>query len=168
MSDRPLYERIKSGEIKVNRKSPAEHRFWAKVEKSKSCWIWTAGTIDGYGQFSFPAGQRAHRYSWELHNGPVPERLCVLHRCDNPPCVNPDHLFLGTREENLEDMTAKGRRARGSVNGNSKLTEKKVVKIKKLLSLGVKYKDIAEQFGVAEITIYRISSKLSWEHVKSL
>lgn len=86
-------------------------RFWAKVDRSGECWTWTASAHSfGYGRFGI--GRRvftAHRVAWELVNGPVPGGLHVCHRCDNPPCVRPDHLFLGTAKENLRDMIAKGR-----------------------------------------------------------
>lgn len=89
-------------------------RFWAKVgpRPAGECWLWhSARHRSGHGQFGVGPVDRiyAHRFSWELHNGPVPEGLCVLHRCDVPACVNPDHLWLGTREDNMHDMWAKGR-----------------------------------------------------------
>jgi len=84
-----------------------EERFWAKVEKTDDCWLWTGATFgDGYGNCS---RLRAHRVSWELANGPVPGGLCVLHHCDRPLCVRPRHLFLGTRKDNSDDKIAKGR-----------------------------------------------------------
>jgi hypothetical protein len=94
-------------------------RFWSKVNKDGPvlrpelgpCWEWTASLVTGgYGGFSVRRRQtRAHRYSWEETNGPVPSGLFVLHRCDNPPCVRPSHLFLGTIQDNVDDMMAKGR-----------------------------------------------------------
>jgi len=105
-----------------------EERFWAKVDKQGPipahrpelgpCWPWTGAVPkrSGYGRFNTGvkrAGHwvvvNAHRYSWKLHNGPVPDGLCVLHRCDNKPCVRPDHLFVGTKGDNNRDMVAKGR-----------------------------------------------------------
>lgn len=98
------------------RRTVAE-RFWSKVEKptgEDGCWLWTAGLVNGYGHFRLPSGQcLAHRMSWELANGPVPEGLCVLHKCDNPRCVNPEHLFIGTRADNNRDRAAKGRSITG-------------------------------------------------------
>ena len=88
-------------------------RFWAKVRKTDGCWLWTAGTFArryGYGQFGLNGHpHKAHRLAWEFTNGPIPEGLSVLHHCDNPPCVNPAHLFLGTRGDNTRDMMMKGR-----------------------------------------------------------
>lgn len=88
-------------------------RFWSKVDRSGDCWMWTASrNASGYGRFggsNSGGSYLAHRMCWELHNGPIPDGLCVLHRCDNPACVNPAHLWLGTRDDNNKDKTAKGR-----------------------------------------------------------
>lgn len=89
-------------------------RFFAKVAKGDGCWLWTGATHrNGYGSFKLRGGRqvRAHRFSWELARGPVPDGLSVLHRCDNRRCVRPEHLFVGTQRENLSDMVAKGRSA---------------------------------------------------------
>ena len=95
-----------------------ENHFWAKVDKTDTCWLWTGGKdTGGYGALRVKAPRlsnkkvRASRYSWELHNGPIPEGLWVLHTCDVRHCVNPAHLWLGTRQDNVDDMKAKGRQA---------------------------------------------------------
>lgn len=90
-----------------------EERFWDKVTKTETCWTWSAKKDkNGYGRFS-PSGETsqlpAHRFSWELHNGPIPEGLLVCHHCDNPECTNPSHLFLGTPQDNMTDKVLKGR-----------------------------------------------------------
>ena len=89
-----------------------EERFWSKVERSEGCWVWTRATFPtGYGKFRSWGGRTeyAHRVAWVLAHGAIPKNGYVLHRCDNPPCVRPDHLFLGTAEDNMHDMIVKGR-----------------------------------------------------------
>lgn len=95
---------------------PLKDRFWSKVVKTDTCWIWIgAGSTSkkGYGQIRLPGAKgrqtSAHRVSWILHRGEIPIGLDVLHKCDNPPCVNPDHLFLGTNQDNVNDKVSKGR-----------------------------------------------------------
>lgn len=89
-----------------------ESRFWSRVRKGSACWEWVgARHTGGYGAISVNGHQeRAHRVSWMIHHGEIPDGLWVLHRCDNPPCVNPAHLFVGSDADNLSDAIAKGRR----------------------------------------------------------
>ncbi len=95
------------------RVQPPQQRFWSKVDvQSGDCWNWTGALSSSNGYAAFWDGERqvvAHRFSWELRNGPIPDGLCVLHRCDNRRCVNPNHLFLGTKSDNTRDMLSKGR-----------------------------------------------------------
>lgn len=116
----------------------AKKRFFTKVNKTASCWLWTARLYkDGYGVFEVTTAYketkkvRAHRYSYELHKGPIPPGMLVCHTCDNPLCVNPDHLWLGTNKDNSDDKIRKGRQARGSQIAVSKLTEEGVVEMRK-------------------------------------
>jgi len=87
--------------------------FWSRVNKTASCWLWTGATVKGYGYLKVPPSPRrtmyAHRVVWCLRYGQPPNGMCILHRCDNPLCVNPDHLFLGTHADNMRDASAKGR-----------------------------------------------------------
>jgi hypothetical protein len=101
-------------------------RFWDKVDKTETCWLWTAWkNNNGYGALMVrhPGGgflnNLAHRISWELEYGPIPKGLCVLHTCDTPSCVRPDHLFLGTRGDNARDKVAKGRARGGRLSGEN-------------------------------------------------
>lgn len=96
----------------------AEKRFWPKVKKSSLCWEWTGAlTGRGYGQMWMPGGKvKAHRLSWEIHRGSIPKGIYVLHDCDNPRCVNPHHLFLGTAKSNRLDAVLKGRNWKGKTH----------------------------------------------------
>src|SRR3990167_8700408 len=110
-----------------------EQRFWGKVRKTPGCWLWTAKLLKGYGRL-WVAGhsERAHRVAWLLHYGQIDAGLLVLHKCDNPCCVNPKHLFLGTASDNILDAAAKGRMAHGEKNGNRKLTTDQVLTIRQV------------------------------------
>lgn len=100
------------------RTRPIEERFWERVSKRPSgCWLWTGNRVGGgYGALSLAKQPHilAHRYSWELHRGPIPPDTKVLHTCDTPACVNPDHLWLGSQKDNVRDMITKGRRTTAS------------------------------------------------------
>lgn len=112
----------------------------------------------GYGYF-FIEGKDgyAHRFSWEHHYGPIPEGLCVLHRCDNRMCVNPAHLFLGTRADNQQDAADKGRMPHGEAHWATKLTEAQVMEVVGLLASGQSHSSIARVYGVSRQAITNIS-----------
>lgn len=139
--------------------TPLMDRFWPKVNKTESCWIWTANKISGgYGRISTRrcAYEFAHRISWMVHFGD-PGKLHVLHRCDNRACVRPDHLFLGTCFDNMQDCSAKGRIAFGERNAHTKLSNAEAFEIKKLLVSGTPQRHIAKQFGVCRSLIASIA-----------
>jgi len=148
-------------------------RFWAKVKKTDTCWVWTAGTsYYGYGSFHYMGKQvSASRFSYILHYGDIPDGMDVLHKCDNPPCARPDHLFLGTNLDNTQDMMAKGRwrggGQRGERNGSAKLTSADVIAIHARLAKGDKNKDIAKDLFVASSTISEIKTGKYWSHLHS-
>lgn len=148
-------------------------RFWSSVHKTDNCWIWQRSTKKkGYGQFLLSTNRvvLAHRYAWELTNGAIPAGLSVLHRCDNPPCVNPSHLFLGTRAENSEDMIRKGRDRkrglRGAMNHRAKLTDDAVRIIRHQRALGVGLAPLAHRFNVSTYAIWAVVKRLTWIDVE--
>ena len=132
--------------------------FWPKVRKGSGCWEWTAATdVGGYGVFN--TGRRmskAHRYSWIIANGAIPSDRHVLHRCDNRLCVRPSHLYLGTQQDNVADMDARGRRGRGwhpSRTGQehqaSRLSDETVAAIRAAVAAGGRQRHVAVRFGVS-------------------
>jgi hypothetical protein len=150
-------------------------KFWSKVDKTDVCWNWTASTNgNGYGQFKVSRTRKnitAHRMSYVLHHGQIPDGLWVLHKCDNRKCVNPDHLFLGDAAANVHDMDAKGRRVvadfKGSKNGRAVLNEEAIAKIR-LLYGTVKRAELCKLFGVGKSQIHRIATGQQWASVKAL
>jgi hypothetical protein len=146
-------------------------RFWAKVEKTGGCWLWTAALSDrGYGRFALDGKNRhAHRIAYELTFGTILDGLFVCHSCDNRRCVNPAHLWLGTLAENNADRDAKGRHgdtaARGERSGHSKLTEQDVLTIRQLAAEGVRHRAIARRYGVNPSQISLIVRRINWKHI---
>jgi len=144
-----------------------EERFWEKVRITPGCWNWTAYKSNlGYGNFRLDSKMKyAHRVSWELAHGDIPDGMCVCHTCDNRACVNPDHLFLGSHADNSSDMVQKGRSANGADNGKAKLTEEDVHLIREYLRYGCAHKYIARLFGVTRPTIGYIKQGKTWGHL---
>lgn len=154
--------------------APISDRFWRRVTKGDSCWEWTGyGNNKGYGLlFIGGKGGRyltTHRVSWELHNGPIPSGLCVLHHCDNRRCVRPDHLFLGTFKDNTQDMMTKGRNRGGCPPGeaapSAKLTAEIVCTIRAAHESGAANVDLARRYGVTRQSIRAIVVRDSWRHL---
>ena len=137
-------------------------RFWRKVDKSGECWVWAGARNEGYGLI-WIAGRlhRCHRIAWELTHGPIPPGLLVCHHCDNPSCVRPDHLFLGTSADNKADCMAKGRNNNPCV----KLTADQVRAIKAQLATGVSCAAVARQYEVDPTTISAIRRNETWAHI---
>ena len=157
----------------LGRWGTTEERFWRNVQKTSECWNFQATNYKGYGTLMV-AGRNiaAHRFSWELHCGPIPAGLFVCHKCDNPACVRPDHLFIGTPADNTADMVSKGRAAgptnplRGQQNGNSVLREADVRKIRRLYANGTHNSGrLAPMFGVSQTTICNIIRRKVWFHI---
>lgn len=159
---------------------PLQQRFDKFVDKSGDCWIWT-GQIGhyGYGVMGLWDGKklkqiRTHRLSYELHRGKIPDGLCVLHRCDNPACVNPDHLFLGTQTDNLKDMRQKGRQGknvqypRGEDSYLARVTEKDVREIRRRYDGGERVPSILKSMAlpITDDGVRRIARRQTWKHLK--
>lgn len=147
-------------------------KFWKYVNKTDGCWIWTGPKFpNGYGASRMSNSgpkMNAHRIAWILTNGPIQDGLHVCHNCpggDNPICVRPDHMFLGTCKDNLADCSAKGRMHPGSQHGMSKLTEEKVIQIRALSASGVQQKVIASMFGMSKGVVCSICNRKAWKHV---
>ena len=147
-----------------------EKRFWDKIRKTETCWIWEAGkNKDGYGYFSL-AGKnlRAHRVLWEMINGPIQIGAVLCHECDNRACVNPEHLWVGSDQSNASDMVRKGRsfRPTGLLNNNAKITPAKVRKMRALRGSGVLLREIAKTFNVSVSLVSLIVRRLSWTSIQ--
>lgn len=144
-----------------------EKAFWQKVRKTNGCWLWTASKDkNGYGWFRYSHGYTAHRASWHFAYGEIPRGLCVCHKCDNPSCIRPDHLFLATNQENTADRQRKGRGnyAFGSSHYKAKLNEKIVAKI---ISSKLSNSDLGKKFGLPTKYVWQIRRGNVWKHVNT-
>ncbi len=163
-----------TGEIKLTQ--IGLKKFWSRIDKKgpDDCWLWT-GLIDKrpnnrYGRFHLSKREvRAHRVAWVLENGQIPKGLQVLHNCpggnDRPECCNPRHLWLGTNDENMADMVAKGRQVRGERQHSAKLDEDKVREIRRRHAAGESPNQLANEYGVVPSAVYFVVSRQHWAHV---
>lgn len=171
------------GVIMAERKCiPLADRFKAKyvVDEATGCHEWTAsrsavgyGVIGAGGRYGRTVG--AHRVSYELHHGPIPEGMFVCHKCDNRGCVNPDHLFLGTNQDNVDDMVAKGRQCKGESNGHAVLTEQQAKVVVELCRRHPRRRNgqsgyglltfLARWLGVPAPTVHSIANGQNWRHL---
>lgn len=142
--------------------------FWAKVEKTDGCWLWTGARNPGrwaHGRFWFRNGTstQAHRYAYQACVGPIPDGMFVCHHCDNPPCVRPDHLYVGTAQDNIDDMWRRGRaRPHYGVKGHTTLNWDSVGAIRALYASGVTRAALARKFSVDWDTINEVVSGRTW------
>lgn len=151
---------------------PFRERLLAKITmKMEGCWLWTGAThAFGYGVICVRHGKGnmvAHRAMWIEHNGPIPDGLQVLHKCDNPPCCNPDHLFLGTKKDNMQDMISKGRQKhdKGEKASKARLTERDVVDLRRLALGGIARKELERIYGLTKSGVAAIIRRRAWKHV---
>ena len=142
-------------------------RFEEKFEKTAGCWLWTAGTSEGrYGGFSYQYKKLgAHVASYRIYKGPIPEGQLVRHTCDNSLCVNPEHLILGTHDDNMQDCVERGRRPSAEDHPNAKLTNTQVLDIRRALSTGVSLAAIARRYNVTSGLISHIKQGRSYRYV---
>jgi len=146
-------------------------RFWDKVDKAgpDDCWLWNAAVFeDGYGAFRMGEKQlRAHRVSYEMEHGPIPLGKLICHVCDEPRCVNPAHLFAGTPLENVQDMRSKNRQnyLSGENLPHAKLTEEKVIEMRKLGANNTPLRVLSKKFGVSRSSVCLILNRRRWAHV---
>lgn len=155
-------------------------RFWEKVEKTATCWLWRAFVNPcGYGKLTIGShtdgsykSAVASRISWELHNGSIPDGLCVCHHCDTPACVRPDHLFLGTHADNMKDMARKGRHvdcSTGAKSPRAKLTAGQVAEIRTEYARGILSQEkIGKHFGISQAYISKICRGNHWASREAL
>lgn len=158
----------KSRKPQSNKTDP-ETRFWAGVRRGppEECWEWQKFKSGGYGLLKGEGRSNlyAHRYSFAIHNGPIPSGLVVMHSCDNRACVNPAHLSLGTHQDNVADKVSKNRQPRGSLTGQAKLTEQQIPTIRRLLACGMAEREVASTYHVCQATINMIKHNKIWRHV---
>lgn len=147
-------------------------RFWRKVDRSGACWLWTGAVASGYGRlWCAPQYWLAHRFSYALAHGAIPDNLCVLHTCDRPLCVRPDHLVLGTQIENIRDRCDKGRTrgsrvpTKGSAQPRALLSEERVGALRKKHAEGVPPSQLLAESGVALPTLKKALYRQTWRHV---
>jgi len=142
------------------------NKFFDKIIFTDYCWLWSGATNDkGYGFLNVDGRcVKAHRFSWEIFKGPIPDGLNVLHKCDVRNCVNTNHLFLGTQQDNMKDMVKKNRQRKGENVVGSKLTKYKVIQIRKQYVRGkITFRKLAIKYDVSPAQIYNVVRNISWK-----
>jgi hypothetical protein len=163
----------------LGKRTPLQERFWLHLERGADCWEWQGNkTMAGYGTIRRTGKtggiMYAHRLSWEIHYGAIPPGAVVCHRCDNPPCVRPDHLFIGTQADNMADMYSKGRcqphgpenPIRGSAHKLTRLSDEQVREIRTMYSTrAADQRSIASLFGISQSSVSAIVLRKRWSHL---
>lgn len=155
-----------SEQQKLDRLTDSFNKKVIKSDNKDDCWDWNAALKTGYGSMKYnDKNIRAHRLSWIIHNGSIPDGLCVLHKCDNRKCNNPNHLFLGSKVDNIKDMVSKGRNKYliGETNGRSTITQEIVDNIKRLLEIETPT-EIAKKYNISRQIVYKIKYKQTWNY----
>ena len=158
----PLRLKCNRGKNKVN--------FWDNANKTRTCWVWTGCVKNQRSKLKYGCFHRsvaAHRIAYEERHGKIPKGMCVLHKCDNSLCVNPDHLFLGTAADNVRDMCNKGRNSimKGEDHPGAKINNKTARAIRRLRASGMLLKDIAARLGISRSIAKDVSVGRSWKHI---
>jgi hypothetical protein len=161
--------RKRSGSLFI--KEPAEVRFWRAVDVrgKDQCWEWMGALhYKGYGEFAPIAKHKtkSHRFAWESKNGPIPDGKMVCHKCDNRPCCNPSHLFLGNAKTNMDDCTNKMRHCHGEKSPKAKLTESDVIAIRNADKTKRTRLSIAKEFGISGRQVTSVCRYESWKHIR--
>lgn len=153
-------------------RQPLSVRFWRHVRTTEGCWLWTASFGKrGYGRLAISVRPfryvLAHRLSWTLHYGSIPDGLSVLHHCDTPPCVRPEHLFVGTQGDNRDDCVKKGRQPRGEGHGRVKLTADQVLALRaRYAGGGISQRRLAAEYGITQAAVSLIIRGTNWQHLE--
>ena len=154
----------------MRRNTITQNDFWSRVQKTDNCWLWLGypRTREGYGGYTVSGKTYlSHRFAYLITHGELPDELQVCHTCDNPRCVNPAHLFLGTTLDNMRDRDRKGRRnAVGTKNGAARLTEQSVRDLRRRVSSGESIPALAREFGVLRGAVWNAVTRRTWRHVE--
>lgn len=159
------YRAYRDGTLNEHPKHTADSLFEERIDKTSDCWIWLGyKNAKGYGELILGNHEKksAHRFAYEKYKGAVPSGMVVMHSCDNPACVNPSHLSIGTQADNMLDCLSKGRTTKGTKNARAKLTDQQIPAIR---SDPRPQHIIAKEYGVNQNTISCIKRRVRWKHI---
>lgn len=154
-------------EEKIDRRRNTLDDYYRRIDYNgaNGCWLWTGRQDrDGYGRWNFDGKEMfAHRFAYDIYYKDLDPKLVIMHSCDNPPCVNPEHLSQGTQKDNMQDAAKKGRKPSGSKNPNSKLNEYQVEKIRQFYKVGLSIEELSKTFNVSRRQIFNIVHEIHWK-----